>query len=179
MYLDNAATTMVSDDIIETVNQYMKVQYGNAGSIHFAGIKAKKCLNEARSIVAECIGANSEQIIFTSGGSESNTLATVGLMKYLKDINKPCVATSTIEHPSILSALNYMDTNGILVLKIPVDNNGIVNIETLKRRIKEYHIGIVSIMAVNNEIGSIQNITEIGRKIIYFSIQIVFKLLVQ
>lgn len=162
MYFDNAATTMVSDKVIDTVNRYMKSQYGNAGSIHYAGISVKNDLDEARETIAKCIRAKKEQIIFTSCGSEANSLAIVGLMKYLKEINRPCIVTSAIEHPSVLAALDYMSSNGILVLKLPVDNNGKVNIETLKRRINEFHIGLVSIMAVNNEIGSVQDIAEIG-----------------
>jgi len=163
MYFDNAATTMVSDKVIDTVNRYMKSQYGNAGSIHYAGITVKNDLNEARSTIAKIIRAKDEQIIFTSGGSEANTLAIVGLIKYLKEKNKPCIITTTIEHPSVMAALDYVSANGILVFKVPVDSNGKVNMETLKRRIKENHIGLVSIMTVNNELGTIQDIYEIGK----------------
>lgn len=163
MYFDNAATTVASDKTVELVNRYMKNLYGNAGSIHFAGTSVKKAMNEARSVIAECINADAEQIVFTSGGSEANSLAIIGLMRYLKKIGKPCIVASQIEHLSVLSALEYMDNNGFSILKLPVDRNGIVNIDTLKRRIEQYHIGLVSVMSVNNEIGCIQNVADIGK----------------
>lgn len=154
---------MVSDKVINTVNHYMKLQYGNAGSIHQAGILVKNDLSKARETIAKCIKANKEQIIFSSCGSEANSLVILGLIKYLKDIDKPCIVTSTIEHPSVMSAIDYIRTNGILVYKVPVDSNGKINIKTLKKYIEENRVGLVSIMSVNNELGTVQDIFEIGK----------------
>lgn len=163
MYFDNAATTMVSESIIDTVNHYMKEHYGNAGSIHNKGIEAKNDLEEARKTIAGCIGAKSEQIIFTSCGSESNSLAIVGLMKYLKKINKLCIISSEIEHPSVLAALDYAKDNGFIVHKLPVNNDGKIDVKSLETQIHKLDVGLVSIMAVNNEVGSVQEIAEIGK----------------
>lgn len=163
MYFDNAATTMVPQNIIDVVKLYAEQNYANAGSLHYAGIEARNVLNKARSMVANCIGANDEQIIFTSGGSESNNLAIIGVVEYLKKVGKTSIVTSSIEHPSVLATLDYVSKDEMTVWKLPVNSNGIVDIDSLKRRIEQSDVGLVSVMAVNNEIGSVQNVAEIGR----------------
>lgn len=163
MYFDNAATTMVPNEIVDIAHYYMRWEYANAGSIHYAGTSIKNKINQARHTIAECIGAGAEQIIFTSGGSESNTLAIVGLINHLKNIGKPYIVSSEIEHPSVLAALDYASSVGINVLKLPVSRDGIVDTGLLKKWVEQYDIGLVSVMAVNNEIGSIQDVEAIGR----------------
>lgn len=163
MYFDNAATTMVPNNIIDIVHYYMRWEYANSGSIHYAGMSVKNKLKQARSTIAELIGANQDQIIFTSGGSESNTLALVGLTNYLKHIEKPCVISTPIEHASVIESLKYMKNNGIAVIELSVDRNGVVDIDELEDLIETYNVGLVSVMAVNNEIGTTNDIVRIGR----------------
>lgn len=163
MYFDNAATTMVPNEIVDITHYYMRWEYANAGSIHYAGTNIKNKINQARHTIAEYVGASAEQIIFTSGGSESNTLAIAGLINHLKNIGKPYIVSSEIEHPSVLAALDYASSVGINVLKLPVSHDGIVDVEQLEKWVGQYNIGLVSVMAVNNEIGSVQDVEAIGR----------------
>lgn len=162
MYFDNAATTIVSENIVDIVVQHMKNQYGNAGSIHYEGIQSKKNLEWARSVVAKAIGAEDNEVVFTSGGSESNNLALVGVLNYLRSNNKSSVITSTIEHPSVINAIEYLKNKGITIKMIESDSAGHISTNTLNSMIDDT-VGLVSIIAVNNEIGSIQDVRQIGK----------------
>lgn len=159
IYLDNAATTKISPLVLEEMMPYLKDEYGNPGTIYSLGRRAAEAMGQARQKVADFIGASPEQIIFTSGGSEANTIAIRCTRKYLESIGKSAILTSSIEHDSVIRA-----TDGIFSLQIGVDGFGIVHIENLEQILDENPgIGLVSIMYVNNETGSVNPIAEIGR----------------
>lgn len=159
IYLDNAATTKISPLVLEEMMPYLKDEYGNPGTIYSLGRRAAEAIGQARQKVADFIGASTEQIIFTSGGSEANTIAIRCTRKYLESIGKSAILTSSIEHDSVIRA-----TDGISSLQIGVDGFGIVHIENLEQILDENPgIGLVSIMYVNNETGAVNPIAEIGR----------------
>lgn len=164
IYLDNAATTRMSRDATEVMLRAIYDNYGNPSSLHQAGTNAKKMVDKAREQIAKCIGAASDEIIFTAGGSESDNLALRGIAPYLKEIGKTAIITSQIEHHAVLNTCKALEKDGFKVIYMPVDEDGRVDIEELERVMKIFKdtLGLVSIMAVNNEVGSIQLIDDIG-----------------
>jgi cysteine desulfurase len=163
IYLDNGATTMTDKVVVKAMLPYFTKDYGNASSLHYAGIDAQKALNGARKRFAEYINALPEEIIFTSGGTESDNLAIAGVVKYYKSIDEKQIhiITSNIEHPAVLNTCKALESEGVEVTYIGVDSDGVVSLEELKKAIKPY-TKIISIMHANNEIGTIQPIKEIG-----------------
>ena len=159
IYLDNAATTKVDLGVAKKIREFFVDKYGNPSSQHSIGIEAKKELNNAREKLAKFIGADSSEIVFTSGGTESNNLAIRGIAK--ANPNKKHIITSVIEHPSVLDTCKDLKKDGYEVDYIGVNSDGIVDIEEIKRKISDKTL-LVSIMQVNNEIGTIQPIDEIG-----------------
>lgn len=164
IYLDNAATTKVSKDAWDAARIAIRDSYGNPSSLHKAGTDAAKIIQKAREQIATCIGAKPDEIIFTAGGSESDNLALRGIAPYLKENGKTTIITSQIEHHAVLNTCKVLEKDGFKVIYMPVDEDGRVDIEELERVMKIFKdtIGLVSIMAVNNEIGSIQLIDDIG-----------------
>lgn len=164
IYLDNAATTRMSRDATEVMLRAIYDNYGNPSSLHQAGTNAKKMVDKAREQIAKSIGAASDEIIFTAGGSESDNLALRGIAPYLKEIGKTVIITSQIEHHAVLNTCKVLEKDGFKVIYMPVDEDGRVDIEELERVMKIFKdtLGLVSIMAVNNEVGSIQLIDDIG-----------------
>ena len=164
IYLDHAATTRMSRDAVETALKAIYDNYGNPSSLHQAGINAKKMVDKAREQIAKCIGASSDEIIFTAGGSESDNLALRGVAPFLKKSGKTTIITSQIEHHAVLNTCKTLEQDGFKVIYMPVDADGRVDIEELERVMKIFKdtLGLVSIMAVNNEVGSIQLIDDIG-----------------
>lgn len=154
IYADNAATTKISDSVLEKMLPFLQEQYGNASSQYSLGIKAKCAVEQARQQVAVAIGAEPSEIVFTSGGSESNSWV-------LSSVNNGHVITSSIEHHSVLDACHSLERNGIDVSYLPVDGMGRVSLDCIKEAIR-YDTKLVSIMLANNEIGTIQPIAEIG-----------------
>ena len=164
VYLDNASTTKVDVRLWDVIKDAMFKSYGNPSNLHKAGKEAASMVNEARSIIADCIGAAPEEIIFTAGGSESDNLALRGIAPALKKSGKTTIITSQIEHHAVLNTCHELQKEGFVVLYMPVDVDGRVDIEELNKTMELYKdtLGLVSIMAVNNEIGSIQLIDDIG-----------------
>ena len=161
IYMDNAATTPVKKEVVEAMLPYFSDLYGNAASIYsFAG-KATKAVDESRDIVAKFIGAKAKEIYFTSGGSESDNWALISVAEKYKNKGKHII-TSKIEHHAILHTCDYLESLGYEITYLNVDENGIVNLEELKNSIREDTI-LISVMFANNEIGSIQPISEIGK----------------
>jgi cysteine desulfurase len=162
IYLDHAATTPIDLEVIETVNNYMKNYYGNPSSIYQTGQIANNKLMEARKTIAEFINAKDHrEIIFTSGGTESDNLAIKGTALALKNKGNHII-TSKIEHHAVLHTCEYLEKHHDFdVTYLDVDQDGFVKIEDLKNSITNNTI-LVSIMAANNEIGTIQPIKEIG-----------------
>lgn len=159
IYLDNAATTKVDSKVAEKVQEFFTGKYGNASSQHSVGREAKNELNIAREKISKFVGVEPSSIIFTSGGTESNNLAIRGLAK--ANPEKKHIITSVIEHPCVLDTCKDLEKGGYKVDYIKVDSEGIVDIEEIKKKVTKDTL-IVSVMHVNNEIGTIQPIEEIG-----------------
>lgn len=164
IYLDNASTTRPLRYVMDAVNDAICEKYGNPSSLHDIGRKAKNAVETTRKIIADFIGAKPTEIYFTSGGSESDNLALRGISSYLKESGKNLIITSEIEHPAVLNTCKDLEKNGFDVIYMPVDQDGRVDIEELHQVMEKYkdRVGLVSVMAVNNEIGSIQLIEDIG-----------------
>lgn len=161
IYFDNAATTKVDDSVVKEMLPYLTETYGNASSQHDVGIKAKEALEKSRKIIAKSIKANTGEIIFTSGGTESNNLALKGLF-YSNYPKKNHIITTKIEHDSILQTCKWLETQGAKVTYLDVDKEGFVSLEKLKEAFTDKTF-LVSIIHGNNEIGTIQDIEKIGK----------------
>ena len=160
VYLDNAATTKMSDKVIEEMTKSFSENYGNPSSVHTFGQRAKSAVERARHIVAQNLKVETTEIVFTSGGAEGNNLVIRGFLKANRHKGKHII-TSRIEHSTILKAFEQLENEGYEISYISVDENGAVDIEELKQELRE-DTALVSIMFVNNETGVIQPIKEIG-----------------
>ncbi len=161
IYADNAATTRVSEPVLQAMMPYFTEQYGNASSIYELGRSAKKALETARETVAKSIGAEPSEIYFTSCGSESDNWAIRSVCERLTPKGKKHIITSVFEHHAILHTCQALEKNGFEVTYLPVYENGIVKPEDVKNAIRE-DTAIVTIMYANNEIGTIQPVEEIA-----------------
>lgn len=162
-YLDNAATTMPFPEVREIMMQTMEMDYGNPSSMHQLGIDAENYIKEARRIIAKSLKAEEKEIIFTSGGTESNNQALIGTALANKRKGMHLI-TTRIEHASVYNPMLFLEEQGFRVSYISVDKNGHINMEELLDSICEETI-LVSIMYVNNEIGAVENIADISKKI--------------
>lgn len=160
IYADNAATTRISDLAFAKMLPFLQEQYGNASSQYSLGVKAKRAVELARRQVATAIGADVSEIIFTSGGSETNSWVLRGILDTFHNTPSHIITTS-IEHHSVLNACHALEKNGVDVTYLPVSSSGLVSVEDVERTIKP-HTKLVSIIIANNEIGTIQPIAEIG-----------------
>lgn len=160
IYLDNAATTKVAPEVYEAMNPYFEEYYGNAASVYrFAG-ESKKAVEDARKEVADFLGAKPNEIYFTGGGSESDNWALKGLAFSLRNKGKHII-TSAIEHHAILHTAQWLEKHGFEVTYVGVDEDGKIKLDELKAAIRPDTI-LISVMAANNEIGTIQPLKEIG-----------------
>lgn len=159
IYLDNAASTQIHEDVLEAMLPYLKEQYGNPSSIHRYGRLANKAIEKARKQIAMLINADSSEILFTSGGTESNNTALYGIAE-----KKPHsqIITSSIEHDAILEPCKKLAKDGFDVIYLPVDNHGVVNLSALKNSLSD-NTCLVSIMFGNNEMGTIEPIAQIAQ----------------
>lgn len=159
IYLDNSATTRQYDQVTAEMVRIMENDYGNPSSLHRLGLSAEKLVRKARRAVAESMGAEEEEIVFTSGGTESDNAAILGAaFSRRRSGNK--VITSKIEHPAVLESCKRLERDGYTVVYLDVDQLGRVNIEQLKKELDKDTI-LISIMHINNETGTIQPIEEI------------------
>lgn len=161
IYLDNAATTPVHPEVAQAVMECMLEDFGNPSSLHRMGLRAEKKLKEARERIASALGVDADGIFFTSGGTEANNLAIIGTALARKREGRHCITTQ-IEHPSVLNTFKYLEKEGWEVTYLPVNKEGVISLDDLKKALRPDTV-LVSIMHVNNEIGSIQPIEEIGR----------------
>ena len=170
IYLDNAATTPTDARVVEAMLPFFSQVYGNPSSLHAFGQEAKHAIEEARYIVAQFIGVKQEEIIFTSGGTESNNAAIKGVAYARRDKGDQII-TSKIEHHAVMETCHFLEKQGFEVTYIPVDESGLIDPWDVKKAITAKTI-LISIMHANNEIGTIEPIAEIGKiareKGIYF-----------
>ncbi|MGD0953478.1 MAG: cysteine desulfurase NifS [Methanotrichaceae archaeon] len=162
IYLDHSATTPVAPEVLDAMLPYFGKKFGNASSLHSFGLEAKEALEESRAKVAALLGAQSEEIIFTSGGTESDNLALKGIGYRSKEKGKGNhIITSSIEHPAILETCRKLETQGFEVTYLPVTKDGLVDSGTVESAVREETV-LISVMHANNEIGTIQPLKEIG-----------------
>ncbi len=163
IYLDNAATTKVDEKVLKEMLPYFTEKYGNASSTHSKGIEAKKALEKSRQTIARSINANRDEIIFTSGGTESNNFAIKGLFFYNKEAGtgKNHIITTRIEHDCVLNTCKWLEKQGAQVTYLGVNKEGFANPKDIENAITEKTF-LVSIIHGNNEIGTIQNLKAIG-----------------
>ena len=161
IYADNAATTKMSEAAVNTMISLIGDTYGNPSSLYAFGQKAKEALEKAREEVAEAIGANPREILFTSGGSEADNQALISAAKLGEKNGKKHIISTAFEHHAILHTLKKLESEGFEVTLLPVHENGIVRPEEVEAAIKD-ETALVTVMYANNEIGTIQPIREIG-----------------
>jgi len=161
IYLDNGATTKLDPEVLSAMLPYFSEKYGNAASLHAKGIEAKDALENARKAIAKSINADAEEIIFTSGGTESNNFALKGIAFANKEIGNHIITTK-IEHKCILESCEWLEKQGFKITYLNVDKEGFINLEELEKAITPKTI-LVSIMQGNNEIGTINDIFAIGK----------------
>lgn len=161
IYFDNAATTQPSKSVIEKISEVLNDNYGNPSGIYSLGLKAKREINDARHVIANMLGCFDKEILFTSGGSESDNTAIKSVARALKD--KGChIITSSVEHHAVLESCKELEKEGFKITYLPVDKSGRVSPDDLEKEIREDTI-LVSVMMVNNELGTIEPIEEIGK----------------
>jgi cysteine desulfurase len=165
IFMDNASTTKVDKEVIDTMIPFFSKTFGNPSSLHLFGREALEGLNQSREKVANLLNAKENEIIFTAGGTESDNIAIKGVAYQYKDKRKlkgPHIITSTIEHPAVLETCKHLETQGFQVQYLPVDKYGLININDLKESISENTV-LITIMFANNEIGTIEPVEEIGK----------------
>lgn len=172
LYFDHAATTPMKPEVIETMVSALNYSYGNASSTHQLGRKSKGLLEEARTVFAESIHAKPEEIIITSGGTESDNMAVLKTAEKMKTKGRHIV-TTTIEHPAVRNPIQYLEKNGYEVTWLPVNKEGTVTLEQVKESVREDTI-LVSIIYGNNEIGSLMPVTQIGQYLSELDHKVVF-----
>ena len=160
IYLDNAATTRVMDSVCQKMVEVMTKDFGNPSALHMKGFDAEQYVKEARKNIASALKVDTKEIVFTSGGTESNNMALVGSAMANQRRGKHLITTS-IEHASVYNPMIYLEEQGFEVTYLPVDAHGTVSLEALEGAIREDTI-LVSVMAVNNEIGTVQPLDKIG-----------------
>ena len=159
-YLDNSATTRCCEEAAQLVVKLLTEDYGNPSSLHNKGVIAENYMNDARKKIAKTLKVQEKEICFTSGGTESNNLAIIGVAEANKRSGKHVITTS-IEHPSVSATMAYLEEHGYEVTYLPVDAYGVISLDDLKAAIRPDTI-LVSLMQVNNEIGAVEPIMEAG-----------------
>jgi len=160
IYLDFNATTPVDTTVLETMLAYFSEEFGNANSIHSSGQRSRAAVDRARESVARLIGAKPGEIVFTSGGTESDNLAILGCVAASEKTRKHLI-TTTIEHHAVLNACEALEKQGVDVTFVPVGRNGIVDLDDIRDALRPETV-LISVMHTNNELGTIQSIEEIG-----------------
>lgn len=161
VYLDYAATTPVDPEVIAAMEPYYFEKFGNASSLHAYGQEAKKALEDSRQVLADFIGAEPEEIVFTSGGTESDNFALLG-SAYSLEKKGNHIITSVIEHHAVSEPVKFLERKGFKVTYLKVDKNGLVCEDDLKKAITDKTI-LISVMHANNEIGTLQPIEQLGK----------------
>ena len=161
IYLDHAATTPVSETVLEAMLPFFRVNTGNASAIHGTGREARKAVEKARKQVADALGAEPGEIIFTGSGSESDNLAVKGTAFAMEQKGRHLITTA-IEHPAVLNACRWLEKHGFEVTYVMPDRKGRIDPEAIRKEIREDTV-LISVMAANNEIGTLEPVAEIGK----------------
>ncbi len=172
VYLDNSATTMCYKSVTNVVAKVMSEDYGNPSSVHKKGLEAEQYIRKAKETFARILKVQEKEVYFTSGGTESDNLALIGVARANRRAGNHIITTA-IEHPAILNTCFYLEEQGFKVTYLPVNEKGQIRLEDLRKALCRDTI-LVSIMYVNNEVGSVQPIEEAGRIIKSFNRNIVF-----
>lgn len=162
IYADNSATTPVSPKVLDAMVPYYSENFGNPSSLYSIGRASKKAVEEARDVVAKCLNAESNEVFFTSGGSESDNWAIKGICYEMMKKNKKHIITSSFEHHAVLHTVKELEKEGFEVTYLNVHQDGVIRVDELENAIRE-DTALVTIMYANNEIGTIQPIKEIGK----------------
>lgn len=160
IYLDHAATSPVHPEVIQVLTETLQHHYGNPSSIHYFGRDARQVVDQAREFIAQSIHADFEEIIFTSGGTEADNLALIGVARGMADKGKHIITTA-VEHHAVLHTCEFLEKEGFEVTYLEVDETGRISIEDLKKALRDDTI-LVSVMFANNEVGTLQPIREVG-----------------
>lgn len=171
-YLDNSATTRCMKSVVDTMVKVMEEDYGNPSSMHMYGVKAEKYIKEAKEIFAKILKCQEKEILFTSGGTESNNMAIIGGAMANKR-NGNHIIVSSVEHASVKQPMRFLEEQGYRITYLPVDHDGIVSLDALKEALCEDTI-LVSCMYANNEIGAVEPIEEMAEIIHGFNPDILF-----
>lgn len=171
-YFDNSATTKVTESVKDIVVKAMTEDYGNPSSMHMVGVEAEKYIKTAKENIAKILKVDQREIYFNSGGTEGNNQAIVGVAEANKRSGNKIITTE-IEHASVASPMKYLEKEGYQVVYLPVDHLGVVDMETLKKEMSADTI-LVSVMYVNNEVGAMQPVGEIGKYIKTVNPKVVF-----
>jgi cysteine desulfurase len=161
IYMDHSATTPVAPEVLEAMLPYFSLKFGNASSLHSFGLEARTAVEESREKVARLLGADPEEIIFTSGGTESDNLALKGIA-YKNRSEGRHIVTTVIEHPAVLEVSRELEREGFQVTYLPIDHDGLVDLNALESSLRKDTI-LISVMHANNEIGTIQPLEKIGQ----------------
>lgn len=157
-YLDNSATTRCSDRACRLMVELLTKDYGNPSSLHRKGVEAERYIDEAKKKIAKTLKVSEKELIFTSGGTESNNMALIGAAMANRRAGMHIITTG-IEHASVLSPMQYLEEQGFAITYLPVDSDGIISLEALEEAVNDETI-LVSVMQINNEIGAIEPIEE-------------------
>lgn len=161
VYADNAATTKISPSVLDAMMPYLTDDYGNASGVYSAGRRAKRAVETAREQTAALIGCNSEELYFTSGGTESDNWALTGICRMLKSQGKNHIITSSIEHHAVLHTCDFLRAEGFDITLLPVQTDGTVEPQSVKNAVTD-RTALVSVMYANNETGIIQPVSDIA-----------------
>ena len=161
VYLDNSATTKPCPGARKRLLEAVDLLWGNPSSLHQKGLEAQLLLEEARAFIAKCLSCRESELYFTSGGTESNNLAVFGAAKAMRHKGKRIVVSS-VEHPSVSRAFDRLESDGFTVVRLPVDRFGVVPVEEIENAVDESTV-LVSMMAVNNELGSVEPVEALSR----------------
>ena len=162
-YLDNSATTRCSKAAADMVYKLLTEDYGNPSSLHMKGVEAENYINDAKKKIAKTLRVQDKEILFTSGGTESNNTAIIGAAMANKRAGRHII-TSSVEHASVLAVMQFLEEQGFEITYLPVNHDGVISVEELKNAVREDTI-LVSLMHVNNEIGAVMPIEEAGAAI--------------
>lgn len=162
LYLDHNATTPTAPEVVEAMLPWLGERFGNPSSVHAAGREARAAVDAARQAVAELAGTAPDEVVFTSGGTESDNLALRSVMTRAAARGRGTLVTSAVEHPAVLRAAESLAKEGMSLVLLPVDGDGVVSVSDLEAALAEHSVGLVSVMTANNETGSLQPVSELA-----------------